>query len=63
MKHPVAYNQGFLAAMNGWERISPYKGLKAEGEWYQGYDAVMKKYGECHRESGSAIQQLIGRAV
>ena len=40
MKVTVPFTQGTEAARNGWERISPYTGLKAEVEWYAGYDSV-----------------------
>ena len=38
----VAYRQGQEAAKNGWDRVSPYTGLKAEVHWYAGYDSVDK---------------------
>lgn len=38
----VAFKQGRDAALNGWERMSPYQGLKAEIEWYAGYDSISK---------------------
>jgi hypothetical protein len=38
----VPFKQGLEAALNGWERISPYTGVKAEIEWYAGYDSVTK---------------------
>jgi hypothetical protein len=40
VKITVAYQCGATAARNGWERISPYTGVKAEVEWYAGYDSV-----------------------
>ena len=39
-KMEPAYQQGVAAALNGWERLSPYTGLKAEKAWYAGYDSV-----------------------
>lgn len=36
----IAYKQGADAARNGWDRISPYINVKAEQEWYAGYDSV-----------------------
>jgi hypothetical protein len=36
----AAYKQGQQAAECGWERISPYQKIKAEGFWYAGYDGV-----------------------
>jgi hypothetical protein len=42
MKVTVPFMQGAEAARNGWERRSPYTGLKAELEWYAGYDSVTK---------------------
>jgi hypothetical protein len=36
----AAYKQGQQAAEFGWERISPYQKLKAEGFWLAGYDGV-----------------------
>ena len=38
----VAYQQGVEAAKNGWDRVSPYVGLKSETQWYLGYDSVDK---------------------
>ena len=36
----AAYQQGREAAINGWERISPYKQHFAEDSWYAGFDSV-----------------------
>jgi hypothetical protein len=36
----IAFKQGAEAARKGWERRSPYTNVKAEGEWYAGYDSV-----------------------
>lgn len=33
-----AYAQGYTAAQNGWERVSPYTKHFAETIWYLGYD-------------------------
>ena len=34
----TAYIQGYTAAANGWERVSPYINHFAEASWYLGYD-------------------------
>ena len=39
----MAYEQGRKARENGWERVSPYKGIKAEKYWYAGYDGTPMK--------------------
>jgi len=40
MYYRVAYEQGVQARQNGWERSSPYRGVKAEKYWYAGYDEI-----------------------
>lgn len=39
----TAYKQGQQAAINGWERISPYTKHFAEESWYAGFDSVIKQ--------------------
>ena len=56
-----AYQQGREAAENGWERTSPYTGVKAEQYWYAGYDNI--SFDDFHRfvrESRRAVKSNLG---
>jgi len=39
-RNKVAYAQGVQAAINGYERVSPYINCSAEQDWYAGFDSV-----------------------
>ena len=57
----TAHEQGQQAKANGYERISPYTGMLAEGYWYAGFDNInFKEFDKFRREQRREIKSKLG---
>lgn len=57
----AAYEQGQTAESNGYERVSPYFGIKAEQYWLAGFDGVgYTEFNKSVMESRRATKSSLG---